>query len=224
LEIPLGRTTINLSGKTILIHGDYYRVFPFVVSLIRMSEGGVLLFLDDFNARTLVEEVDSLSSEALSKIMISRFESLVQLDKALEQSEKILLSKRVFRLLIIGSLPNVYLREISLHDSSSHSNILYLLNKILAFFSFLSKEYGCAGVLTSSGGGLEGEENIPARRIFLYWVDYLLELRRCDGNRLLGRLVARNGEESNLCFPSGGNVKKLSGIGFCNKDDCPRSF
>ncbi|MBO3839652.1 MAG: hypothetical protein QXN75_01985 [Thermoproteota archaeon] len=224
MEKPLGKTAINLSDRTILIHGDYYRVFPFIISLIRMSKGKVLLFLDDFNTRALIEEADHLGSEALSKIVVSRFENLVQLDKALEQSEKILLNKRVFKLLIIGSLPNAYLREISLHDSSSHSNILYLLNKILAFFSFLSKEYGCTGILISSGGGLEGEENIPARRIFLYWVDYFLELRNCDGNRLLGRLVSKSGEEFNLCIPSGGNIKELDRIGVCNRDDCPRSF
>ncbi|MBO3799752.1 MAG: hypothetical protein FGF52_01685 [Candidatus Brockarchaeota archaeon] len=224
MEKPLGRTTINLSDRTVLIHGDYYRVFPFIISLIRMSEGKVLLFLDDFNTRTLVKEAGHLGSEALSKIMVSRFENLVQLDKALEQSEKMLLDKGVFKLIIVGSLPNAYLREISLHDSSSHSNILYLLNKILAFFSFLSKEYRCTGVLISSGGGLEGEENIPARRIFLYWVDYFLELRRCDGSRLLGRLVTKNGEEFNLCIPWEGNIKELDRIGFCNKDDCSRSF
>jgi len=223
LEIPLGETTVSLSGKTILIHGDYSRIFPLVVSLIRMSGGGALLFLDDFNARALLNEVGYMSNEELSKTVISKFESLVHLDKALERSETILLNKGFFKLLLIGSLPDAYRREISLHDSSSHSNILYLLNKILAFFSFLSKEYGCTGVLTSFGRGLEHYEDIPAKRIFMYWADYLLELQKCKGDRLLGRLTAKSGGEIKICLPSG-KLKELSEIRVCKEDDCPRSF
>ncbi|MCS7138928.1 MAG: hypothetical protein NZ873_02600, partial [Crenarchaeota archaeon] len=121
------------------------------------------------------------------------------------------------------SLPNAYLREISLHESSSHSNILYLLNKILAFFSFLSREYGCTGILTSSGRSLEQNENIPAKRIFMYWTDYILELRNCIGNRLLGKLKAKSGGEIKICIPFR-KFKELSEIRICMEDECPRSF
>lgn len=216
-------TGVNLSGKTILVHGDYSKVFPFVIGLVRIIEGDAILFLDDFSARVLLDEAGSMSHDELSKTIVSRFENLVQLDKALERSETILLDKGFFKILLIGSLPNTYLREISLHDSSSHSNILYLLNKILAFFSFLSKEYKCTGIITSSGRGLDYDENIPAKRIFLYWVDYLLELRKCDGDRLIGKLTARSGEEISICMPSG-KIKELSEIRICKRDDCPRSL
>ncbi|MEM3712530.1 MAG: hypothetical protein QXR97_03225 [Thermoproteota archaeon] len=223
MEIPLGETKVDLSEKTILIHGDYSGVFPFAISLVRMNMDGALLFLDDFSARTLLEELEYMNSEKLSKTMVSRFESLVQLDKALEQSETMLIKKGFFKLLLISSLPNAYLQEISLHDSSSHSNILYLLNKILAFVSFLSREYGCIGILTSSGRGLEQDENIPAKRIFTYWTDYLLELKKCDRDRLLGRLTAKSGVEIKICIPSG-KLKELSEIRACRKDECPKRF
>ncbi|MDW8034246.1 MAG: hypothetical protein RMI79_04890 [Nitrososphaerota archaeon] len=223
MEIPLGETTINLNEKTILIYGDYSKVFPFIISLIEMNESGAVLLLDDFSERTLLDEIGCMSSEKLSKTLVSKFENLVQLDKALEQSETILIKNSFFKILLISSLPNAYLREISLHESSSHSNILYLLNKILAFFSFLSREYGCTGILTSSGRSLEQNENIPAKRIFMYWTDYILELRNCIGNRLLGKLKAKSGGEIKICIPFR-KFKELSEIRICMEDECPRSF
>lgn len=223
MEILLGETRISLKEKTILIHGEYSKVFPFATSLIEINVGGSLLFLDDFSARTLLDELGYIASEKLSKTMVSKFENLIQLDKALEHSEKMLIKKGIFKLLLISSLPNAYLREISLHDSSSHSNILYLLNKILAFFLFLSREYKCAGILISSGSGLEQDENIPAKRIFMYWTDYFLELQKCVGDRLLGRLKTKSGVEIKICIPSG-KLKELSGIRACRENECPRYF
>lgn len=223
MEISLGETGISLKEKTILIHGDHSKVFPFAISLVGMNIGGSLLFLDDFSARTVIGELEYIDGEKLSKTMISKFENLVQLDKALEHSEKMLIKKGVFKLILISSLPNAYLREISLHDSSSHSNILYLLNKILAFFLFLSREYGCTGILISPGTGLEQDENIPAKRIFMYWTDYFLELQKCLGNRLLGKLKTKNGNEIGICIPSG-KLKELSEIRKCKRNECPRRF
>jgi hypothetical protein len=221
LKISLENTTINLAGKTILVYGEHSKVFSTLISFITMSKDGALLFLDSFNMRALSNKIISLNQDELSRIMISGFESLVELDKSLERSETMLLKKGSSKLLAIGSLPSAYIREISLHTPLSHSSILYLLNKILAFFSFLSREYGCVGIIIGPMSGLEGDENIPAKRIFLYWFDYLLELRGCNGNMVLGRLKARSGEEVNLCIP--GEIKELSEIRMCNKDDCPRS-
>jgi len=225
LEIPLGDKKISLNGKVILIQGDYSKVFPLAISLLRISGDCALLFLDDFNTRVFLSEVGYVSRDELSKIMVSKFENLIQLDKALEQSEKILLNRKSFKILLIGSLPNAYLREISLHDASSHSNILYLLNKILAFFSFLSKEYDCTGILISPSRSLDYGENapdIPAKRIFLYWVDYLLELRKCSRDMFAGRLKTRSGDEVYVCLPMG-NIKELGEIRICKRDECQRS-
>jgi hypothetical protein len=213
---------ISLSGKTILLYGEYSRVFPFILSLIRVNKDSTLLFLDGFNARTMVKEAYSLSPQDLSRVVFSSFENLVELDKALEQSETMILKKGSFKLLIAGSLPDAYLREISLHDSSSHSNILYLLNKILAFFSFLSKKYGCIGILTGPGEGLNSSASIPARRIFLYWVDYVLELRKCSVGGTLGELTGKTGVKTKLCilpegFKEGGEVLE------CNENACSRN-
>lgn len=220
LNIQFKGTDISLDGKTILLYGEYSKIFPFLFGLIRMNKDSTLLFLDEFNARTMLKESSSFSPQELSKIMFSKFEGLIELDKALEQSETVLLNKGSFRLLAAGSLPDAYLREISLHDPSSHSNILYLLNKILAFFSFLSKEYGCTGVLIGPGEGLNGSINIPAKRIFLYWTDYVLELRRCNVGRTLGELTAKNGEKTKLCvLPEG--FKEDGEVLECSKDACP---
>jgi hypothetical protein len=122
-------------------------------------------------------------------------------------------------------LSNAYLREISLHEPTSHSTILYLLNKILAFFSFLSKKYGCTGILIGPSGDLDSESTIPAKRIFLYWVDYLLELRRCSMGRILylvGELTARNGDKIRLCIPLK-RIADISEIRECDEDACQRS-
>jgi len=220
LNIRFGDTAVSLNGKTLLLHGEYSKIFPFLFSLIKANNDSTLLFLDGFNARTMLKEAYSLNPQELSKITFSRFESLVELDKALEQSETMLLNKPSFKLLVVASLPDAYLREISLHDSSSHSNILYLLNKILAFFSFLSKTYGCIGILMGPGEGLNGSANIPAKRIFLYWVDYVLELRRCGAGRILGELAAKNGEKTLLCIPLEG-FKATDEIGVCDEHACP---
>ncbi len=222
MNIRFEEAAVSLSGKTVLLYGDYSKVFPLLLSLIRLNKDSTLLFLDGFNARTMVKEVYSLSPEELSKIVFSRFESLVELDKALEQSETMLLNKGSFKLLVAGSLPDTYLREISLHDSSSHSNILYLLNKILAFFSFLSKKYGCTGFLIGPGEGLNGSINIPAKRIFLYWVDYVLELRRCDAGGTLGELTGKTGFKTRLCVPTEG-FKEAGEVLKCNENACPRN-
>ncbi|MCX8183333.1 MAG: hypothetical protein N3F08_02805 [Crenarchaeota archaeon] len=213
---------VSLSGKTILLYGEYSRVFPFIFRLIRVNKDSTLLFLDGFNMRTMVKEAYSLSPQDLSRIIFSKFESLVELDKALEQSEAMLLNKGSFKLLIAGSLTNIYLREISLHDSSSHSNILYLLNKTLAFFSFLSKKYGCTVILIGPGEELNGSINIPAKRIFLYWVDYILEIRKCSVGGTLGELSGRTGVKTRICiFPEG--LKDAGEVFECNENACPRN-
>ncbi|MBO3841858.1 MAG: hypothetical protein FGF48_05515 [Candidatus Brockarchaeota archaeon] len=213
---------VSLSGKTVLLYGEYSRVFPFILSLIRLNKDSTLLFLDGFNMRTMVKEAYSLSPQVLSRIIFSRFESLVELDKALEQSEKMLLEKGSFKLLVAGSLPDAYLREISLHDSSSHSNILHLLNKILAFFSFLSKKYGCIGFLIGPGEGLNGSANIPAKRIFLYWVDYVFEMRKCGFGGTLGELTGKTGVKTRLCVPPEG-FKEAGEVLECDENACPRN-
>lgn len=213
---------VSLSGKTILLYGEYSRVFPFVLSLIRLNKDSTLLFLDGFNTRTMVKEAYSLSPQDLSRIIFSRFESLVELDKALEKSEIMLLNRGSFKLLIAGSLPDAYLREISLHCSSSHSNILYLLNKILAFFSFLSKKYGCTGILIGPAEGLNGSASIPAKRIFLYWVDYFLELRRCSFGGTLMELTGKTGVKTRLCISPEG-FKEAGEVLECNENACPRN-
>lgn len=221
MNISLRSMTISLGEKTILIYGDYSRVFPFIVNLIAVNSKDTLLLLDDFNMRTLLNETSSFDPDKLSRITVSSFESLVELDRILEHSE-ILLNKGLFSLLVLGSLPNAYLREISLHEPASHSNILYLLNKILAFFKFLSKKYGCTGILIGPGGDLDSEANIPAKRIFLYWMDYLLELRRCSMGGVIGELIAKNGEKTRLCIPLK-RIREMSEIRECDEDACPRN-
>ncbi|MEM2980220.1 MAG: hypothetical protein QW385_02445 [Thermoproteota archaeon] len=221
MNISLKNMTIGLSEKTILICGDYSRVFPFIVNLIEINSKNTLLLLDDFNMRTLLNEASSFDLSKLSTMTVSKFESLVELDRILEHSET-LLNKGMFSLLVLGSLSNAYLREISLHEPNSHSNILYLLNKILAFFSFLSKKYGCTGILIGPSGDLNGEANIPAKRIFLYWVDYLLELRRCNMSGVIGELTAKNGEKTRLCIPLK-RIREIGEVGECNRDACPRN-
>lgn len=220
MNIPLRKTAVDLGDKTILLCGEYSRVFPLIINLISINNSRALLILDDFNLRTMLSEARSLRIDKLSGITVSRFESLVELDKALEHSETLLLNEGHFSLLILGSLSNAYLREISLHESSSHSNILYLLNKILAFFSFLSKRYGCTGILIGPSGDLNGLVNIPAERIFLYWVDYVLYLHRCSMSRTVGELSAKTGEKIRLCIPSEG-FKETSEIKECDANACP---
>lgn len=219
MNIRFKGTDVNLNGKTILLYGEYSRIFPFLFSLIRMNKDSTLLFLDEFNTRTMLKGSSSFSFQELSKITLFKFESLVELDKALEQSET-LLKKGSFGLLVAGSLPDAYLHEMSLHDPSSHSNILYLLNKILAFFSFLSKEYGCTSILIGPGEDLNGSINIPAKRIFLYWMDYVLELRRCGMDRTFGDLTAKNGSKNKICIPQGG-FEESNEVLECNEDACP---
>jgi hypothetical protein len=222
MNISLKNMTIGLSEKTILICGEYSRVFPFVVNLIEMNSKNTLLLLDDFNMRTLLNEVSSFDLGKLSTMTVSKFESLVELDRILEHSETLLLNKGLFGLLVLGSLSNAYLREISLHEPNSHSNILYLLNKILAFFSFLSKKCGCTGILIGPSRDLDGEANIPAKRIFLYWVDYLLELRRCGMGGVIGELTAKNGEKKRLCIPLK-RIREMGEVRECDEDACPRN-
>lgn len=221
MNIPLRNMTISLDEKTILIHGEYSKVFPFIVNLIAINSKDTLLLLDDFNIRTLLNEASSFDLDKLSRMTVSKFESLVELDRILEHSET-LMNKGLFGLLVLGSLPNAYLREISLHEPASHSNILYLLNKTLAFFSFLSKKYGCIGILIGPDGDLDGETNIPAKRIFLYWVDYLLELHRCDMGGVIGELTAKNGDKTCLCIPLK-TIREISEIRECDEDACPRN-
>ncbi len=222
MSIPPKKTAVDLSEKTILLCGEYSKVFSFIINLISINNNRTLLILDDFNLRTMLSETGGLSINKLSGITVSKFESLVELDKALEHSEALLLNKSSFRLLVLGSLSNAYLREISLHESSSYSNILYLLNKILAFFSFLSKKYRCTGVLIGPSGDLNGSINIPAKRIFLYWVDYVLELHRCSIDGTVGELSEKTGEKTHLCIPLEG-FKEISEIGECDEDACPRN-
>lgn len=220
MYIPLKEMTISLNEKTTLLYGDYSKVFPFLTSLIKTNSRNSLLFLDDFNEKTMLNEAGSFSSNKLSQMIISRFESLVELDKTLEYSET-LLNRGGFNLLVLGSLPNAYLWEVSLHDPSSHSSILYLLNKILAFFSFLSQKYNCAGVLIGPREGLSGEANIPAKRIFFYWVDYVFELRRCRVGGTVGELTTKTGEKFLLCIPLN---KKIDEIEVCDENECPRNI
>ncbi|MBO3798924.1 MAG: hypothetical protein QXI42_08305 [Thermoproteota archaeon] len=222
LNMRFEEVAVSLSGKTVLLYGEYSKVFPFILSLVKMNKDSTLLFLDSFNMRTMVKEAYSFSPQDLSRVIFSKFEGLVELDKALEQSETMLINKGSFKLLIAGSLPDMYLREISLHDSSSHSNILYLLNKILAFFSFLSKKYSCIGILIGPGEGLNGSVNIPAKRIFLYWVDYVLELRKCGFGGTLGELTGKTGVKTRLCMPLEG-FKETGEILECSENACPRN-
>lgn len=220
MSVPLKKTAVDLSEKTILLCGEYSKVFSFIINLVSINNNYTLLILDDFNLRTMLSETGSLNVNKLSEAIVSRFESLVELDKVLEHSETLLLNNGPFSLLVLGSLSNAYLREISLHESSSHANILYLLNKVLASFSFLSRKYGCTGILIGPSGDSNGSINIPAKRIFLYWVDYILDLHRCGIGRTIGELSAKTGEKIRLCIPSEG-FKETGEIGKCEEHACP---
>ncbi|MGQ9478502.1 MAG: hypothetical protein ACUVQ0_00555 [Thermoproteota archaeon] len=215
-----GESGLELGGKTVFVYGDASKIFSFIVSLIRNNPDNSLLFLDDFHTRAMLKELGLFESDKLSRILLSKFESLVELERVLERFETTLIhEEKKFGLLILGSLPDTYLVEISLHEPSSHSDILYLLNKVLAFFSYLSKRYGCTGILLGPRRSVKGAFSIPAERIFLYWVDYVLELRGCEKGGVIGELVSKNGRRA-LCVE---RILRNLSLRECDKDACPRS-